>query len=65
MSGDTRIVQTDDSKRAHVVKLGMFFDGEGKALCGATPFPERWYIPGNPADRKDACPGCLTAMRRR
>lgn len=62
---DTRIVQTDGSTRAHVVKLGMFFDGEGKALCGARPFPERWYIVASSGvARKDACPDCLTRVRR-
>lgn len=64
MSVNHKIVQTDGQPRAHVVKLGVFFDGEGKALCGLSPFPERWYMPGNPADRKDACPACLARVRR-
>lgn len=61
---DHRVVQTDDKPRSHVIKLTGFFDGTGKALCGATAFPERWYMPGNPADRKDACTACLARVRR-
>lgn len=65
MSSTHRIVQTDESKRAHIVRLGMFFDGEGKALCGERPFPERWYIvTGGKVERKDVCPGCLNARRK-
>lgn len=66
MSRDTRIVQTDESKRAHIVRLGMHFDGEGKALCGARPFPERWYmVTGGRVERKDVCPACLAEARRK
>jgi hypothetical protein len=64
MSNTHRVVQTEGGERSHVVKLGMFFDGEGRALCGERPFPERWFIPGKPAQRKDACPACLAAVRR-
>lgn len=61
---DHRIVQTDGSRRAHAVKLGMFFDGEGKALCGERPFPERWFIvTGSKVERKALCPGCMAALR--
>lgn len=28
--------------RDHIVKVAMFFDGEGKALCGSKPFPDEW-----------------------
>ncbi len=65
MSRDSRIVQTDESKRAHIVRLGVHFDGEGKALCGAKPFPERWYmVAGSAVERKPVCPDCLTRARR-
>lgn len=66
MSRDTRVVQTDESKRAHVVRLGVHFDGEGKALCGVRPFPERWYmVTGSQVERKPVCPACLQEARRK
>lgn len=60
---DVRIVQTESDARAHIVKLGMFFDGEGKSLCGRKPFPERWTIVYDKDGRKPVCVGCLERRR--
>lgn len=60
---DVRRVQIEADPRDHVIKLGMFNDGSGKALCGRKPFPERWTQPALPSDR-ELCAGCRTAFRR-
>ena len=57
-----RIVETDGQSVAHVVKLGMFFDGTGRALCGRRPFPEKWGIPYS-GTRKTVCLECLRVRR--
>lgn len=59
---DYRRVEIEADPRDHVIKLGMFFDGEGKALCGRKPFPERWVQPSMPSER-ELCAGCRTAVR--
>lgn len=60
---ETRVVQIEGDPRAHLINLGVHWDGTGKALCGRKPFPERWGIVLNPEDRKDACTACLRARR--
>jgi hypothetical protein len=61
---DVRRVQVESDTRDHIVKLGMFFDGDGRALCGRKPFPERWTQPVLPSER-ELCAGCRTALRGR
>lgn len=48
----------------HIVRLHMFFDGEGKALCGVKPFPDRWeeLTPGSVGQ---ACAGCVSKVQGR
>ncbi|MGW6260358.1 hypothetical protein [Streptomyces sp. NPDC055085] len=66
MTNPYRQVCTDADPRAHIVKVGMFFDGENKALCGRKPFPDKWYIPAGIAGaQKSTCPGCVTAYKQR
>jgi hypothetical protein len=62
---ELRVVEIDGDPRAHLVDLGQFFDGTGKALCGRKPFPERWGISYDPDGRKSACVACLNVRRTR
>lgn len=59
---DYRRVEIEADPRDHVIKLGMFNDGTGKALCGRKPFPERWAQPVLPSDAP-LCAGCQQAVR--
>jgi hypothetical protein len=35
-------VRLADDRLDHIVKVGEFFDGNGKALCGRASWPGKW-----------------------
>lgn len=37
-----RVRSEADTRLDHIVKVGLFFDGSGKSLCGKSSWPSRW-----------------------
>jgi len=50
-------VTAPGQRHEHILRLAMFQDGEGKALCGVKPFPDKWEI-SNHSEIPAVCAGC-------
>ncbi|MFG3137682.1 hypothetical protein ACGFZA_15905 [Streptomyces sp. NPDC048211] len=55
-------VAASGQTRDHIVRLGQFFDGEGKALCGVKPFPDKWVEVNDDTAGVNPCPGCIQEL---
>lgn len=42
MSEYVRVRTESDTRLDHIAKLGVFFDGQGKSLCGKRAWPGKW-----------------------
>lgn len=51
-------VSAPGQTRDHIVRFHVFNDGQGKALCGTRPFPDKWEELMTGAGFAP-CPGCV------
>jgi hypothetical protein len=56
-----RVAKDSDDRLSHVVKLGQFFDGTGKSVCGVKSWPGKW-VENNTAP---LCVDCRDKIGRR
>ncbi len=59
------VVVLEDDPHRHVIGVGQFWDGEGKALCGRKPFPQKWAESDQLDSIRRMCAGCANAYRAR
>lgn len=60
------VVVLEDDPHRHVIGVGQFWDGEGKALCGRKPFPQKWAeADALQEDNRPVCVGCVNAYKAR
>lgn len=55
-----RVVKDSDDRLSHVVRIGQFFDGTGKSLCGVNSWPGKWVE----AKEQPLCVDCRDKIRR-
>lgn len=56
-------VTTPIDRHDHVLRVGLFLDGEIKALCGVRPFPDKW-VEVRPGGDGVPCVGCVNGFRK-